>query len=64
MGLFFLITPGIKGCWILSKFFLAYNEDIMVFVCCLFVCLFSFLQFVYMLDYINEFLYVEPYLRP
>ncbi|ERE84089.1 hypothetical protein H671_2g6230 [Cricetulus griseus] len=43
-----------KECWILSKAFSASSKMIMCF------CL---LQFVYMVDYINGFSYVEPSLH-
>jgi hypothetical protein len=41
---------NMKRCWILSKAFTSSNEIIMSFF---------FFQFVYMVDYINDFLYVE-----
>ena len=43
----------IKGCWILSNAVSAPNEMIMFF----------FFQFIYMIDYIDRFLYVEPALH-
>ena len=43
----------IKGCWILSNAFSASNEMIIYF----------FLQFIYMMDYIDRFAYVEPALH-
>jgi hypothetical protein len=44
-----------KGCWILSNAFSASNEMIM--------CFFSF-EFVYIVDYVDGFLYIEPSLHP
>jgi hypothetical protein len=43
---------NMKGCWILSKVFDLSNEAIII--------LFSF-QFVYIVDYIDRFLYVHPW---
>ena len=44
-----------NGCWILSNAFSASNEMIM--------CFFVF-EFVYILDYIDGFPYIEPSLHP
>jgi hypothetical protein len=45
-----------NGCWILSNAFLASNEMGICF-------LFSF-EFIYIMDYIDGFLYFKPSLRP
>ena len=44
-----------NGCWILSNAFYEYKEMIMWF--------FVF-EFVYILDYVDGFLYIEPSLHP
>jgi hypothetical protein len=43
-----------KGCWILSNAFSASNEMFIWF----------FFEFVYIVDYVSEFLYTEPSLHP
>jgi hypothetical protein len=44
-----------KGYWILSNAFSASNDMIRIFF---------FFQLVYIVDYIDGFLYIEPYLHP
>ena len=44
-------TFVMKGCWMLLKAFSASNENIMWYIA---------LLFVYMVDYIDRFLYIEP----
>ena len=44
---------NMKGCWILSNAFSACNEMIMFF----------FFQFVYVVDYVDGLLYIEPSLH-
>jgi hypothetical protein len=45
-----------KGCWISSNAFSTYNEMIM--------CFFFSFEFVYIVDYVGEFPYIEPSLYP
>jgi hypothetical protein len=44
-----------KGCWILSNAFSASNEMI--------TCFFFSFEFLYIVDYIDRFLYIEPSLH-
>jgi hypothetical protein len=57
MGLEFLTSPifNMNGCYILSNAFSASNGDDHVIF---------FFEFVYIVDYINGFLYIEATLNP